>query len=360
MALSAPLPSTGFGYLRVPDPQGASGARQYRLVAVRRLDGTNLPPENFWQTDRTFVGMGRPPVRENLLHLFDDASPGQYTLTYAAVATNDISPPASAIAALPAENYPEIPLQWSGQDNAGGSGLAGFDIWVSDNGGAFTRWLERTTLTSAFYPGVAGHTYAFYSTAVDAAGNVEPVPGAPDAQTTVSLINTPPTLSLGADQTVDEGQTVQIASSATDTNAGQTITFSLLSAPASAVIQPATGLITWPTGETDGPGTNTFLVRAADNGLPPLSATAAVTVVVREVNQAPILAPITSRTINEGYTLLISSVATDLDLPPNQLRFHFGSNRPDWRQPRRHQRPVLLAAHRNPGAKHQRPPDCSD
>jgi len=59
------------------------------------------------------------------------------------------------------------------------------------------------------------------------------------------------------------------------------------------------------------------VVRAADNGLPPLSATAAVTVVVREVNQAPVLAPISSRTINEGYTLLISSVATDLDLPPN-------------------------------------------
>ena len=328
VALSAPLPSAGFGYLRVPDPQGASGARQYRLVAVRRLGGTNLPPENFWQTDRTFVGMGRPPVRENLLHLFDEASPGQYTLTYAPVATNDVTPPASAIAALPAENYPEIPLQWSGQDNAGGSGLAGFDIWVSDNGGAFTRWLERTTLTSAFYPGVAGHTYAFYSTAIDLAGNVEPVPGAPDAQTTVNLINTPPNLSLGADQVVDEGQTVQIASSATDTNAGQTVTFSLLSAPASAVIQPATGLITWPTGETDGPGTNTFVVRAADNGLPQLSATAAVAVVVREVNQAPILAPITSRTINEGYTLLISSVATDLDLPPNQLRFHFGSSAP--------------------------------
>ncbi len=328
VALSAPLPSTGFGYLRVPDPQGASGARQYRLVAVRRLGGTNLPPENFWQTDRTFVGLGRPPIRENLLHLFDDASPGQYTLTYAPVATNDVSPPASAIAALPAENYPEIPLQWTGQDNAGGSGLAGFDIWVSDNGGPFTRWLERTALTSAFYPGVAGHTYAFYSTAVDVAGNVEPIPGAPDAQTTVSLINTPPTLSLGADLTVDEGQTVLIAASATDTNAGQTVTFSLLSAPPNATIQPATGLITWPTGETDGPGTNTFVVRAADNGLPQLSATASVTVVVREVNLAPVLAPVDNHTINEGFTLLISNVASDLDLPPNQLSFRFGSDPP--------------------------------
>jgi hypothetical protein len=328
VVLGAALPSSGFGYLRVPDPQGAAGARQYRLVAVSRLGGTNLPPENFWQTDRTFIGQGRPPIRENLLHLFDDSSPGQYTLTYVPVATNDISPPTSLMAALPAENYAEIALQWSGQDNAGGSGLAGFDIWVSDNGGPFTRWLERSALTSAFYPGVAGHTYAFYSTAVDVAGNVEPIPGAPDAQTTVSLINTPPTLSLGTDLIADEGQTVLIASSATDTNAGQTVTFSLLSAPPNAVIQPATGWITWPTGESDGPGTNTFVVRAADNGLPQLSATGSVTVVVREVNRAPLLAPVANRTINEGFTLLLPSVAADLDLPPNGLSYHFGSNVP--------------------------------
>jgi hypothetical protein len=328
VTLSTPMPTSGYGYLRVADPQGASGARQFRLVAVRRVGGTNLPPDNFWQTDRTFIGQGKRPIRENLLHLFDHASTGQYVLSYAPVAAADTTAPASAIAALPAQSYAQIPLTWSGEDNAGGSGLAGFDIWVSDNGGPFMRWLERTTLTSAFYPGVSGHTYAFYSTAVDSAGNVEPIPGAADAQTTVSLINTPPTLSLGADRIVDEGQTVLITSSTTDTNAGQTITFSLLSAPASASISSATGLVTWRTGETDGPGTNVFTVRATDNGLPALSATASVTVTVREVNQPPFLAAVADRTINEGFTLFITNIATDLDLPPNQLTFSFGTNAP--------------------------------
>ncbi len=328
VTLTAPMPSSGYGYLRVADPQGATGVRQFRLVAVRRAGGTNLPPENFWQTDRTFIGQGRQPIRENLLHLFDYASTDQYVLTYAPVAAADTTAPTSLVAALPAQSYPQIPLAWSGQDNAGGSGLAGFNIWVSDDGGPFTRWLERTTLTSAFYPGVAGHTYAFYSTAVDSAGNAETIPGAPDAQTTVSLINIPPMLDVGTNQVVDEGQTVFITTSAADTNAGQTLTFSLLSAPAKATIHPATGLVTWPTGETDGPGTNTFTVRVTDSGLPQLSAAASVTVVVREVNQPPILALVTNRTIKEGFTLSITNIATDLDLPPNQLNFSFGASAP--------------------------------
>jgi subtilase family serine protease len=328
VSLVAPLPAGGFGYLRVPDPQGATGARQYQLVGLSRAGGATLPPENFWQTDRTFIGLGRPPVRENLLHLFDHDSTGQYVLTYAPVATSDTTPPTSAIAALPAESYPQIPLQWSGADDPGGSGLAGFDIWVSENGGPFTRWLEGTLLTSAFYPGVSGQTYAFYSTAVDQAGNREPVPGAPDAQTTVSLLNTAPTLSLGPDQTVDEGQIVVIVSEASDSDAGQTLTFSLLSAPPNATIHPATGIITWPTGETDGPGTNLFVARAVDNGLPSLSATASVTVIVREVNSPPLLALLADHTIPEGFTLLVTNVATDLDLPANTLTFSFGAAPP--------------------------------
>jgi uncharacterized repeat protein (TIGR01451 family) len=56
---------------------------------------------------------------------------------------------------------------------------------VSDNGGAFTGWLVGTALTSSSYTGVAGHTYAFYSEAIDAAGNVEQKTTA-DTSTTVN------------------------------------------------------------------------------------------------------------------------------------------------------------------------------
>ena len=33
-------------------------------------------------TDRTFIGLARRPIRENILHLLDYNSTGNYTLTY--------------------------------------------------------------------------------------------------------------------------------------------------------------------------------------------------------------------------------------------------------------------------------------
>jgi hypothetical protein len=66
-----------------------------------------------------------------------------------------------------------------------GSGIRGFTIYVSDNGGPFIPWLVNTTLTSATYAGQPGHSYAFYSVATDNAGNVEPTPTGPQATTIV-------------------------------------------------------------------------------------------------------------------------------------------------------------------------------
>ncbi len=57
----------------------------FELVGVRRADGTLLPLENFWQTDRTFIGGGQRPTYERNLHLFDfneQASEATYTLVY--------------------------------------------------------------------------------------------------------------------------------------------------------------------------------------------------------------------------------------------------------------------------------------
>lgn len=74
--------------------------------------------------------------------------------------------------------------EWSGQDDAGGSGVASYTIYVSDNGGPLQPWLTNTTLTQAtFDPALDGHTYAFYSIATDAVGHVEAAPETADAQT---------------------------------------------------------------------------------------------------------------------------------------------------------------------------------
>jgi RHS repeat-associated protein len=112
--------------------------------------------------------------------------------------TLDAVGPTSTVKALPTTvEDTNFSVSWSGNDNTGGSALADFTIYVSDNGGSFVPWLENTTLTEATFVGTAGHTYAFYSVARDNAGNVEAAPSSAQASTT---IGTPGTLAFGAAQ----------------------------------------------------------------------------------------------------------------------------------------------------------------
>src|SRR5262249_28342667 len=138
----------------------------------------------------------------------------------------------------------------------------------------------------------------------------ESAPGEPDAQTFVSLTNTAPSILAATNITIDEGQALSLNLAATDPDSGQTLTYTLAGAPVGLSIN-SLGLVTWPTSESTGPSTNAFSVIVADNGSPSLSATSLVTVVVREVNSAPILSAITNRTINEGFFLRITNHAID-------------------------------------------------
>ncbi len=109
--------------------------------------------------------------------------------------TLDAAPPTSQVQSLPAQAGRLVLIQWSGADDPGGSGIAAFDIYVSDNDGPFTLWLDRTQDTSGEFTGTSGHNYAFFSVARDNAGNEEPPPIAPDAQTViVGEDTTPPTI----------------------------------------------------------------------------------------------------------------------------------------------------------------------
>jgi hypothetical protein len=76
--------SGGWCYLNLKNAD--PGGEHYRLVHVIRSDGVDLPADNFWQTDRTFIEMGQRPVLEDSLHLVDFNSASgnrQYTLVYA-------------------------------------------------------------------------------------------------------------------------------------------------------------------------------------------------------------------------------------------------------------------------------------
>jgi len=59
-----------------------------------------------------------------------------------------------------------------------------------------------------------------------------------------------------------------------------------------------------------------------------LSATNSFTVVLTEVNSAPVLAPIADRTVVEGQTLTVTNAASDPDIPANVLTFSLETNAP--------------------------------
>ncbi|HEY7118261.1 MAG TPA: RHS repeat-associated core domain-containing protein, partial [Tepidisphaeraceae bacterium] len=120
--------------------------------------------------------------------------------TREALNTIDAGAPTSSITAMPAQSPGYFLVQWSGQDDAGGSGIASYDVYVSDNGAPATLWIAKTDQTQGVYPGQQGHTYSFYTVAYDNVGNVETAPAVPDATTSVVDGTPPGVVSAGYDQ----------------------------------------------------------------------------------------------------------------------------------------------------------------
>lgn len=313
-------PPSGWVYFRLPDPS----AGRLRLSRLTRADGTEVAVgTNAWTTDRTFIGRGQRPVAEKLLHFLDLNPGGSYTAEFIDPVANDTNAPISKVEPLAAASYASIPVLWTGGDEPGGSGLAGFDIFVSVDGGPFVAWLQNTTARSAVYRGEEGRSYAFYSIAFDKAGNREAAPAAPQATTRVSLENRAPVIAAIAPVTVDEGGTAVIDPAATDPD-GHALGWSLgPGAPAGATIDPINGRVSWATGESDGPGSFNLSVIVRDSGVPPLRATNIAQITVREVNTPPTLAPVAGATLLEGQQFSVQLVATDDDVPAQTVGYAF-------------------------------------
>jgi len=103
--------------------------------------------------------------------------------------------------------------------------------------------------------------------------------------------NFAPTLAPVSNQTVAAGITLTVANSATDPNQPwQTLTFSLLTAPAGATLDASSGLLAWRPAAAQAATSNFFRVKVADNGSPSLSATQSFSVVVSPL-AAPVISP---------------------------------------------------------------------
>ena len=316
VSLSAPGMGAGWTYLRIPDP----GNGNFRLISVTRSDGLSIPLDvNFWTTDRTFIGQGHQPIRENILHLVDLNSTGTYTLNYSIRPTPDTTPPTSSISTLPDDSSELIELAWIGTDD---SGVVGYDIYVSTDGGPFELWLENTTDTAALFEGVFGSSYSFISIASDAANNQEPDKSLGEATTEVTLVNQAPELELIPDLAVDEGGQIHYQVVATDPDTPLSLLrFALDSTDPSINIDPISGILRWSTTENDGTTTIEITVSVTDGAPTPLTDSQSLTITVNETNQSPTITQPEDVQIDVGETLSLQLVAQDADAPSQSLTF---------------------------------------
>jgi endonuclease G len=139
---------------------------------------------------------------------------------------------------------------------------------------------------------------------------------------TVNPVNDAPTLSgVPTSATINELVAYGFTASAGDIDTpAQTLTFSLVGAPAGASINASSGVFSWTPTEQQG-GTNVpfnFKVRVSDGVV---STDADISLLVSEVNQAPTLAPIGNQTVALGDTLTFAAVGSDVDVPVQTLSY---------------------------------------
>jgi 5-hydroxyisourate hydrolase-like protein (transthyretin family) len=110
-------------------------------------------------------------------------------LTPQTLHTLDVGSPTSVVRPLPPTVGTAFEVSWEGTDDLHGSGVAAYDIYVSDDGGLFQRWQTATAATSAMFTGEVGHTYRFYSMAVDHVGHREAEAATFDTETQVVAVS---------------------------------------------------------------------------------------------------------------------------------------------------------------------------
>jgi hypothetical protein len=104
--------------------------------------------------------------------------------------------------------------------------------------------------------------------------------------------NTAPSITPMTNRTLIAGQTLTITNIATDADVpAQTLTFSLVTNPPGATINPSSGVLNWRPSIAQSPSTNPFSVKVADNGVPSLSATQSFQVTVLQPVKPVITAP---------------------------------------------------------------------
>jgi PKD repeat protein len=122
------------------------------------------------------------------------------------------------------------------------------------------------------------------------------------------VVNHAPTLSLIGDKSVDEGETQYIPISATDPE-GDSLNYSFSGMPNGAEFNSQENMFVWPT-NFDQAGVYPITVTVSDGELTDAEQ---ISITVRNVNRAPVLADIGRKSVLEAATLSFTVSATDAD-----------------------------------------------
>jgi hypothetical protein len=140
--------------------------------------------------------------------------------------------------------------------------------------------------------------------------------------------NTPPVLPSQNNRAVNELATLIVTNAATDADTpaqAMTYTLAVTNALDGSVVTnvqiSSVGTITWTPSEAHGLGNYVFTTVVTDFATPPLSATNVFTVIVYEINVAPVLSNQPSRTIVGPVTFQVTNSAMDADLPVNSFSY---------------------------------------
>jgi hypothetical protein len=178
---------------------------------------------------------------------------------------------------------------------------------------------QVTYTPEADYHGPASFTYQVCDNGTTE-GSADPKCATATVNVTVESVNDAPTLAgVPSAATIDELSPYTFTAQANDVDL-QTLTFSLVDAPAGATINPSTGQFDWTPSEAQG-GTGSpyaFKVRVSDGVV---NVDSDVTLTVTEVNQAPTLAPIGNKVVLLGGTLSFNASGADADLPAQTLTY---------------------------------------
>ncbi len=152
---------------------------------------------------------------------------------------------------------------------ADGELFATFPVYITDD-----TLDENTETILVSISNSVGATLGNPHTAViELADNDDPAPA-----------NSAPVLAPIANISVNEGSTLKFTAHATDADAGQTLTYSLINpVPAGMTINATTGVVSWAVRDAVGHDPYSVKVRVTDNGTPALSAETTVSITVNNV-----------------------------------------------------------------------------